>query len=451
MERPLLQAPGNILFGRERAAWWLPAPVARAGRFLYLVVSEFNRNRCPEKAASLGFETVLSFVPAIVLALFFVRSFGGMENLGRDLPRHLLHQLNVDEITLTLPAPGREDGAASSSGEVRVRLSDKIQEVVETADQGLRSSSVSFTSFFGLALAAIFLTLTLEHSLNDVWSSHGRRGFILKIALSWSILTLGPLLIGVSMYLTRDWSAPGSADFLVRMLGPFAALYLLYKLVPAASVDHDAALLGAAVASAAWTAARRWFGYYLHYAVSVDRLYGAVGLLPLLLIWIWVAWMIVLIGAEVSYTFQNLARLTAIERRRRLAPFVQPGLLALALVLRAAESFRAGKGAVTAAELAETAGLPDQLWSRLIALLLEKKILVQAGREAHGFTLARPCESLRVGEILDAVEEALVARPEDAWPSAPPPLAGLSRQLTEARRRALGSRTVAQLLDGALF
>ena len=448
MELPLLTAPGDVLFGREKTAWWLPVPLVRAGRFFYLVVSEFNRNRCPEKAASLGFETVLSFVPAIVLALFFVRSFGGMENLSRDLPRHLLHQLNVDQITLTLPSPALPGGAPA--GEVHVMLSDKIQEVIETADQALHSSSVSFTSFFGLVLAAVFLTLTLEHSLNDVWSSHGQRGFILKIALSWSILTLGPLLIGVSMYATRDLTAPGGTDFLVRMLGPFFALYLLYKLVPAASVTQPAALLGSAVASAAWVAARRWFGYYLHYAVSVDRLYGALGLLPLFLIWIWVAWMIVLIGAEVSYTFQNLNRLTAIERRRRLAPFVQPGLLALALVLRAAESFRAGKGAVPGAELAETAGLPDQLWARLIALLLEKRILVQAGSEGRGFTLARPADALRVDEIFNAVDEALVARPEDSS-SGPTPLTGLSRQLADARRRELGTKTVAQLLDGALY
>ena len=382
-------------------------------------------------------------MPALVLSLFFVGTFSGPQNFSKDLPRHLLHQFNVDQINLTLPVAAPLPGQPA---EVQVKLSDKIQEIVATADRTLRSSSVSFTSLLGLILAAIFLTLTLEHSLNDIWAAHGRRGLFLRVATSWSMLTLAPLLLGVSLYLTRGFTPPpGLTDYLMRMLGPLLALFLLYWLVPAAPVSKLGALFGAAVASVAWVAARKGFGYYLLYAVNVDRLYGAIGLLPIFLIWVWVAWMIVLIGAEVCYTFQNLSRLTAIERRRRLAPFVQPGLMALGLVLRAAQAFRDGQGAVTGAELAEATGLSDALWSRLAALLLDKKILVSAGRDGQSFTLARPSGTLRVEEIFSAIEDALVARPgAQAEPSA---LEWLAQRLTDARRRELGGKTVADILD----
>ncbi|MBI3552152.1 MAG: YihY family inner membrane protein [Elusimicrobia bacterium] len=443
MEQKILSAPRDLLFGRDKPLWWFPPPVVRWARFVYLVGSEFGRNRCPEKAAALGFETVLSCVPALVLSLFFMRSVGGLENISRDLPRHLLHHLNIDEISLTIPA-------AEAGADLHIKLSDKISEIVEGADRSLRSSSVSFTSLLGLILAAILLTLTLEHSLNDIWSSHGRRALLLRVALAWSMLTLGPLLIGASLYLTHGLAAAsvGLAEFVLRMLGPLAVLFILYRLVPAAPVSNEGALLGASVSAAAWVCARLGFGFYLHYAVSIDKIYGAVGLLPIFLIWVWVAWMIVLTGAEVAYTFENLTRLTAIERRRRLTPFVQPGLMALGLVLRAAHSFRSGQGPVTGAELAEAGGLPDRLWTRLVALLLEKRILVEAGRDGQGFTLGRPMEALRVEDIFSAVEDTLMAHPEDSWAMEPNPLKGLSQQLSEARRRELGGKTISQLLDG---
>jgi membrane protein len=434
---PTAPARGDLLFGRESARW-LPAPAARAARFVYLTASEFSRNRCGEKAAALGFETVLSFVPALVLSLFLVNSFG--DGLAKDLPRHLLHALYADEIGVTLPS--------GDGGQERLRLSDKIQEVASTADRGLRGG-VSLASFLGLALAAIVLALTLEHALNDVWAAHGRRPLLLRVALAWTMLTLAPLIGVLTLSLTRGLPPlSGPAELVVRMAAPFAVLGALYRFVPAARVAPAAAALGALVGAAAWVAARKGFGYYLVYAEGVDKLYGTLGLLPIGLVWVWLAWVIVLLGAEVAYTAQNLARLTALERRRRLAPFAQPGLTALAVVLRAAQAFRAGKGAVSEAELAETTGLPDALWRRLSAVLLERRLLVPAGGDAQGFVPGRPLDALRVEEVFSAVEEALLARPEDAWPDEPNPLRGLSSQLAEARRRELAGRTIEQLLDG---
>ena len=452
MDPKLFSSPGDVLFARDsKPSSWLPLPALRFVRFIYLFAKDFSRNRCPEKAAALGFETVLSFIPALLLSLFFLHSVGGMENLSRELPRQLLRSLNIDQISLTIPAPAPAFPSQGPPTAVNVKLSDEIQHDVEEADRSLRASSVSMTSFLGLALAAIFLTLTLEHSLNDIWASSVRRPFLLKIALSWSILTLGPLVVGISIYLTRGLAqAPAALDWLFKPLGPFAVLYMLYKFVPAAPVEPRAAFLGAAAASAGWLAARTAFGYYLQYAVNVDRLYGALGLLPLLLIWIWVVWMIVLSGAELAYTYQNLARMTAKERRRRLAPFVLPGLTALGLVLRAAQAFRAGQGAVAGDELAEAAGLPDRLWSRLVGLLVEKRLLIEAGRDGQSFALARPCEALLVEEIFTAVEDALVTRPEENWPAEHNPLRGLSLQLNENRRRELGTKTVAELLDAGV-
>jgi membrane protein len=426
----------NMLFGKEPSQGTLPEPLARLGRFCYLVFQDFNRNRCPQKAAALGFETIFSLVPTIVLSLFFVRSVGGLSSLSRDIPHFLLRQLNADEIHLTIPQTG------SGGPDIHVKLSDKIQELIDAADLALRSNSLSLISLFGLIMAAMTMALTLERSLNDIWGGGGQRSLIQRVALYWGILTLGPFLVVLSIYVGRRLHTPtGFGDLFVRMLGPIVALHLLYRLVPTTTVHKRNALLGAAVAAAAWEWAKFAFGLYLRHAVGYGKLYGHLGLLPIFLLWVWVGWIIVLGGAEVAYTFQNLSWLTAIERRRRVAPFVQPGLAALNLVLHAGRVFRAGQGPVGSTELAEAAGLSSGLWETLKSALVARRILVEAGPNGEGLLPGRPLEMLRVEEIFSAVEDDFVS-PSEGHAA----LRDLSARLSEARRRELGTKSVAELL-----
>src|SRR5262245_57804633 len=89
----------------DRLPWWLVPPV----RFAYLVIQEFSRNRCFEKASALGFQTVFSLIPALALALFFFHIFGDFSNLGHEVERFIYHRLNIDKISLRSP----EGGAAT--------------------------------------------------------------------------------------------------------------------------------------------------------------------------------------------------------------------------------------------------------------------------------------------------------------------------------------------------
>jgi membrane protein len=437
----------------------------------------------------LGFQTVFSLIPALVLALFLVRSLGGLGNLSQDVARFIFHQFNLDEIELRLrsgePAPQQPTGSPDSSdppgegtepappkdaiaqaggnpppategvatprarrGPPPERLSDKIQKLVDGVDEKLRSKPVNIVSLFWFIVAAMSLALTLEHSLNEIWGSAGRRGLIGRVALYWSILTLGPLLVVLSMT-GAQWLNASSAthDFVISTLGPLVAFYLIYQLMPAAPVRTLAAGAGALVAAITWQVALRGFRTYLHYAVSYGELYGSLGLLPLFLIWVWIAWLIVLAGAVTSYTAQNRNRLEAAEVRRRARPFVEPGAVAVGLVLRAARAFRAGEGPVSAEELAQATGLADELWVPLASVLEERGMLCEVGGNGERFILARPPDLLAVNDVLATVADRLVLRLDDHWQSERPQLQWLTDTLAAARRRELGDLTIAQLLD----
>jgi hypothetical protein len=204
-------------------------------------------------------------------------------------------------------------------------------------------------------------------------------------------------------------------------------------------------LLGAAIAAVAWHAAKRAFSYYLLTCVSYGTLYGILGLLPIFVMWIWFGWAIVLAGAEACYAWQNRARLSAHERRRRGAPFIEPGWAALELVLHAGEFLKDGRAPVTGLQLELALGLPAYLWKSLVDALLDRRILVRAG---EGFVPGKPLDQLKVEDVLAAVEDSVIARPDGNW-HARGKIQELIDSLARARRRDIGALTVARMLEKA--
>jgi len=443
-----IRAFWDDLFGQKASAFGIPSWAATTIRFVYLVVKEFNRNRCLEKAAALGFQTILSIVPALVLALFFIRSFGASELMSRDVTRLILHQLNVDEIIIKIPAPAAGDaaapGARPAAAAATFKLSDKIQEILDDVDNSLRASGVNILSLLGLVITAIFLALEIEYSMNAIWNV-SQSGLVQRIGLYWSLITLGPLLIVLGIYTGRSILAPIPLEFLADLLIPLAAFFLIYKLVPSVPIRTTAALAGALVGSLAWQAAKYGFKLYLLYAVGYGKLYGTLGLLPIFVVWIWVGWATVLIGAETAYTLQCLPRLWAEERRRRGAPFIQPAWAALGLVLEAGRAFLSGAEPVSGEELAIAIGIPAFMWKRIAELLIERRVLIKAGEDGRGLIPAKPLDALRVEEILAAAEDTLLVKPDEKWCETDK-LRDLIASIAAARRQALRDLSVADLL-----
>ena len=476
-----------------RLPWWILPPV----RFVYLVVQEFSRNRCQEKASALGFQTVFSLIPAFALALFFFRAFD-FSDLGGKVEPMLYKILKIDKVYLNKPAADPESkpndaSAATPAGPARPsdigtvpqrstdqpdktpqtadpgdavdsagvpsdadRLDARIQELVDGVSVKLSTGGLNTISFVLLIMTALTLAFTIEKSLDEIWGSVGRRRLLRRMVMYWVVLTLGPLLIALSFYLAKQVGINSAIkqvginstiqELAISVAGPLLALYLMYQLMPSAPVHPLTAIAGAFTAAVFLQIASWLFGLYLEHAVGYEKLYGNLALVPIFLFWLWINWVIVLAGAEISYTLQNLDRLVAEERRRRGAPFIHPGLVALGLVLHAGRAFNSGKGPVGADDLAESSGLPDKLWIRLVDLLRDRGILIDASPDGSRFIPGRPLDTLRVEEIFATVEDALVARFDEIWHPEQGQLQALTNLLTRARQRELGSTSIADLL-----
>jgi membrane protein len=150
--------------------------------------------------------------------------------------------------------------------------------------------------------------LTIDNALNRIFRVQRRRSLLQNVFIYWGVLTLGPVLIGVSLSMTTmGLASPAGPEVvgvmarLVQRVLPFvltcAALALLYGVVPARRVELRHAVIGGIVAGIAFDVAKRAFALYLQQVPTYSLIYGAFATIPIFLVWLYVSWVVVLAGA----------------------------------------------------------------------------------------------------------------------------------------------------------
>lgn len=241
-------------------------------------------------AGHLTYVTMLSIVPLMAVTVAVMASMPAFEGIRQTMQDLVLENL------------------VPSTGEA---LEDYFGTFVENARQ-LSAIGVSF-----LFVVAIMLMSNIDKSLNRIWRVHKKRRFVVSLAVYWMILTLGPILIGLSIGASSYLMAlTAAADVYVRGLNSLmltllpvisttVAFLLVYVLVPNKVVKIRYAIWGALVAAVLFELAKNGFGLYLQYFPTYERVYGAVATIPILIVWIYLSWNIILIGAEVVATVEE--------------------------------------------------------------------------------------------------------------------------------------------------
>ncbi|ORN00258.1 hypothetical protein HA46_07675 [Pantoea septica] len=166
----------------------------------------------------------------------------------------------------------------------------------------------------GLIVTALLLMHSVDTALNTIWRSHKKRPLVYSFAVYWMILTLGPLLAGASLAISSyllslrwisDSGVYGVIDQVLRvfpLLLSWLAFWLLYSIVPTRSVPSRDALIGALVAGALFELGKKGFALYVTMFPSYQLIYGVLAVIPILFLWVYWTWCIVLLGAEITVT-----------------------------------------------------------------------------------------------------------------------------------------------------
>lgn len=161
-----------------------------------------------------------------------------------------------------------------------------------------------------LAAIALLLIRNVDATLNRIWRIKAKRPMMISFAVYWMVLSLGPLLLGASIGVTSyivslvsfaDQGIPGFSGFLLKLL-PYlismAGFIMLYTLVPNTRVPFRAAIPGALFAALLFELTKKGFALYISHFPSYEVIYGAVATIPILFVWVYLSWVVVLLGAE---------------------------------------------------------------------------------------------------------------------------------------------------------
>lgn len=237
----------------------------------------------PQVAGSLTFATVFALVPLLTLALAIFTTFPLFNTFRSALEQYFIQSVMPKAIANT------------------------ILDYLTTF-----SAKATRLSAFG-AVALIFTSIgmmgLIERVFNRIWRVKRERRWTKRLLVYWAIVTLGPLLVGISLTVTSQvFMATSGLVGMVPFLGALfytavsvaltmGAFTLLYMTVPNRDVDKHDAAWGGLVAALAFEVAKRGFGIFIQQFPTYSRIYGALAALPLFLVWIYLSWMITLVGA----------------------------------------------------------------------------------------------------------------------------------------------------------
>jgi len=191
------------------------------------------------------------------------------------------------------------------------------------------------------------------------------------------------------------------------------SFFLLYFVLPNTKVKPRAALWGAALASLIWSVAKFGFGMYINELIPYSKVYGVVGLIPLTVFWVFVTWVIVLFGLQVTFTTQHLKTLDLAqidEARRRRDHFIANDITVINIVREIAQAFQKNNAPVESEHIRAKLNLPGELADQLFNVLIQNGIIARTSDPKVGFVpVTDPC-NIKLSQISQTVADSAFAQ-----------------------------------------
>jgi membrane protein len=396
------------------------------------------------RAAALTYFTVLSLVPLLAFVFALLKGFGAYELLIHGTIRPYIVQF--------------------LSGNPALRDSfDKILGFVERTGV----TSLGFLGLLTLLYAGTRLLRNIEGAFNDIWSIRSGRRPLEQLRDYISMIVVMPLCLmaaaglataGQATRMLHSASAQLGLGAVVKqlssILGPLVVLFLgllfLYKVMPYTHVRAKSAVVGAVIGALAWYLVLL---AHVSFQIGVARfnaLYSGFAAVPIFLAWLQISWLTVLVGAQITATHQN-GRMLAQRKRLAGADQALRESISLAVMLRIVTAFLSQERPASLEQLARELDADDVLLMELLDALVRAELLVRAlPNEDPRYVLARPPESIRLKDVLDALRRSPGDTPHIAHDAFGRDALALWRELDDATASAEANRSLAQVAQARL-
>lgn len=353
----------------------IPDTLVRSGHFLRYLFQRFNRDGCRQSAAALTYMSLFAIVPMLTLMFSMFSLVPAFSEVGGQVEAFIFSKF--------LPSSGQE---------ISQYLSEFSSQARKLSAAGVVILMV--TSFLMLA--------NIEKTFNHIWATTGSRKGLSGFLVYWAILSLGPLLLAAGMimktYLVSFQMIVDEVDSLgvsailfsyLPWLLSWLAFTLLYIAVPNCKVRATHAVFGGLVASILFETAKSLFGLLVTHS-SYTSVYGAFAVIPLFLLWIYLLWVLILVGAELVRSLETFR----FQQRGRAVP----DLLAVVIILWQCWRHQQ-KGKALSDAAINLLGLDSEQWRRLRNMLLEQHILEKTSKGQY--VLIRDPASITLNDVVD--------------------------------------------------
>jgi membrane protein len=470
--------------------------------FWLLAGRSFVRNRCPVRAASLAYATLLALIPMLAVVVSITSTF--LKQQGEDRIQQFIVKL-VASVTppamlstntvivsnnlslLVTNAPGSNVFAESAEltatnlallnrsgvitnevvvpnfmkGGDALQARDIIARNIHEFIKNTRSGTLGFTGTILLIFVGISMLSRVEETFNDMWGVVRGRSWSRRIVLYWSVITLAPMLLVVALGLasgphfeaTRKLvgAMPYIGSFLFHLL-PVLVLCLtfglIYALMPNTRVDWRAATVGGLAGGILFHLNNMASVLYVSRVVSNSSVYGSLGLVPVFMIGLYFSWLILLFGGQVSYAYQNRAIYLEEKQSENIN---QRGreFVAFRLITLVGQKFVRGEPSPSVALLGRTLGIPTRLIQQVMQTLTAARLVVETAGLETAYTPARPIEQITCYDVLLAMRACqgreLATRDEPTRSE----IIGEFQRIQEAERLAASAVTLLALVQRA--
>lgn len=427
----------------------LSAP-ERFVHFWVLTVKSFIRNRVPVRAAALAYSSLLALVPMLALVLTIGLGFLRGEQ-GKKHLETMIHHI----VGAVVPSA---EGTEEAQQETIKKLNDFV------ANQ--QTSAVSASAAIMLVIIAIMMLARIETTFNDIWGVERGRSWFARVTQYWAALTLGPVLLILVIGLTssrelqsvneRLATMPLFISTLVEIVFQFLPFVLLsvgfaafYALLPATKVHWRAALVGGIVGGTLWQLNNLLSVLYVSRVVSNSKVYGSLGLVPVVMIGLYFSWIILLFGAQVAYSFQN-RRAYFQERQVENLDQRSREFIGLRIMVEVGRRFLAGEKPVSGAALSELLGVPTRMAGKVLQALVSARLLAESQQGETAFLPARPLERISCHDVLLALRTSRNGSVATRDDSIREQVRGHYEKFAEVEKAAAGNITLATLAAEAV-
>jgi len=401
-------------------------------RYLYAVLRDMFAGQLTLRAMSLVYTTLLSVVPLIAFSFAVLKGFG-------------VDQLLEDKMYLLL----------EPLGEKGREITDNVMRLVQNVNGGLLGG-VSLAFFM---YTAISMVQKVEEAFNYAWYVSKPRSFARRFTEYVFVLTIGPVAIVLALGMIGSLQDEGVVKYLLenQIAGPLfvatskvtpfllvtGAFAFLYWFIPNTKVRLSSALVGGVAGGFLWATLGVLVATFIVNSARTMSVYGGFAIAITALIWLYLNWLVLLVGAQLAYYHQNPAYLRIGRREPRLSSSMRERL-ALNIMLLVGQAFRNPEATLTIADISDRLGIPSITLEPILAGLEENGMLTST--EAEQLLPGRDTASIALGDVLATVREfgetGSISRPR--WSS---PIEEIGNRLDKAVASSVDGKTLAELLD----